>query len=90
MTLGMEVGLGPGHIVLGGNPAVPPPKKKGTEPPQFSDHVCCGQKAGWIRMPLDMEVSLDPGHTVLDGDPAPSPQKEAQSPNFGPCAQTAG
>jgi len=25
MPLGMEVGLGPGHIVLDGDPALPPP-----------------------------------------------------------------
>ena len=31
MPLGMEVGLGPGYIVLDGDPA-PPPQKKGTEP----------------------------------------------------------
>jgi len=31
MALGMEVGLGPGHIVLDGDPA--PLPKKGTEPP---------------------------------------------------------
>jgi len=33
IVLGMEVGLGPGHIVLDGDP-VPLPKK-GTEPPIF-------------------------------------------------------
>jgi len=32
MPLGMEVGLGPGHIVLDGDPA---PRKKGAEPPIF-------------------------------------------------------
>ena len=65
---------------------LPPPKKKGggAEPPQFSDHVSCGQKTGWIRMPLDMEVSLDPGHTVLDGDPAPLPKKGGTTPKFWP------
>jgi len=31
MPRGMEVGLGPGHIVLDGDPA-PPPKKGGTAP----------------------------------------------------------
>jgi len=33
MKLGMEVGLGPGYIVLDGDPAPPPPK--GTASPQF-------------------------------------------------------
>jgi len=39
----MEVGLGPGHIVLDGDPA--PPPKKGTAP-HFLAHVYCGQTAG--------------------------------------------
>jgi len=30
MKLGMQVGLGPGHIVLDGDPAAPPPR--GTAP----------------------------------------------------------
>jgi len=64
MKLGMEVGLGPGHIVLDGDPA--PLPKRGTAPPQFSAHVCCGQMAGWIKMPHGMEVGLGPGHIVLD------------------------
>jgi len=34
MPLGTEVGLGPGHIVLDGEPALPSPKK-GTLPPNF-------------------------------------------------------
>jgi len=33
MALGMEVGLGPGHIVLDGDPA--PPPKRGRAPPNF-------------------------------------------------------
>ena len=61
----MQVGLGPGHIVLGGDPA-PPPVKGHT--PQFSAHICCGQMAAWINMSLGMEVGLGPGHIVLDGE----------------------
>ena len=49
MKLGMEVGLGPSHIVLDGDPA--PPSQKGHSP-QFLAHVCCGQTARWIKMPL--------------------------------------
>ena len=37
MPLGTEVGLGPGHIVLGGDPAAP--TEKGTAAPNFSAHV---------------------------------------------------
>jgi len=63
MKLGMEAGLGPAHIVLDGDPA--PSPYRGTA--LFLIHVCCGQTAGWIRMPLGMEVSLDPGDIVLAG-----------------------
>jgi len=39
MALDMEVGLGPGHIVLDEDPA--PLPKKG-QSPQFSAYFCCG------------------------------------------------
>jgi len=68
MALGMEVGLGPGNIVLDGDQA-PPPKKKGGHSPQFSAHVYCSQTAGWIKMPLGTQVGLGLGNVVLDGDP---------------------
>jgi len=45
MPLGTEVGLGPDHIVLDGDPATLP-EKNGHGSPQFSVHVCCGQTAG--------------------------------------------
>ena len=82
MKLGMQVGLGPGHIVLDGDPASP---KKGHSP-QFSAHVRCGQMAAWIKMPLGMEAGLSPGDFVLDGDKAP-PQKKRNTapPIYGPC-----
>ena len=38
--------------------------------PQFLPHVCCGQTAGWIKMPLGTEVGLGPGN-VLDGTQLP-------------------
>jgi len=74
MPLGMEVGLGPGDVVLDG---VAAPPKTNTTP--FSAHVYCGQTAGWMKTPLGTEVDLGPGHIVLDGDPAP-PAKGAQQP----------
>jgi len=65
----MEVGLGPGHIVLDGEPT--PLLKGGAEPPpQFSAHFYCGQTVGCIKMLLGMDVGLSPGYFVLDGDPA--------------------
>jgi len=35
MALGTEVGLGPGHIVLDGDPATPLPAKRGGQSPQI-------------------------------------------------------
>jgi len=84
----MEVELGLGHIVLDGDTA-PPPQKGAT--PQYSAHICCGQVAGWIKMPLGREVGLSPSDIVLDGDPAPLPQRGG-SPQFSAqvyCGQTA-
>jgi len=114
MPVGMEVGLGPGHIVLDGDPALLSPQKEAQPPifgpcllwqngwmdqnatwcggrprpwphclrwaptshsPSFSAHICCGQMAGWIKMPLGREVGLDPSNIVLDGDPATLPKK---------------
>jgi len=43
MALGMYVGLGPGHIVLDGDLALPPQKRARH---QFSAHVYCGQMTG--------------------------------------------
>jgi len=81
MPLGMEVGLGLGHIVLYGDPA--PPSQKGAHNPPFSAHVCCSQTAEWIKMPLGTMVGLGPGNIVLAADPALL--QGAQLPIFGPC-----
>ena len=84
MSLGTELGLGPGDFVLDEDPASPP--QKGAEPPpQFSSHVYCGQTAGWMKLVLGTVVSLSPGDFVLDGDPPPSPKwGGAPSLIFGP------
>jgi len=63
------------------------PSPKGHSPlPQFSAHICCGQMAGWIKMPLGTELGLGPGDFVLDGDPAPLSKKghSTPPPNFRP------
>jgi len=52
MKLGVQVDLGSGHIVLDGDPAPLPQTGKA---PQFLAHICCGQMAAWIKMPLGME-----------------------------------
>ena len=85
MSLGMELGLGPGMgtplpSAKGGGAEPPPPTKKN------STHVYCGQTAGWMKLVLGMEVGLSPGDFVLDGDPAPFPKRGAKLPQiFGPC-----
>jgi len=89
LPLGRELGLGPSDIVLGTQLPLPP---KGTERPQFSAHVYCGQTAAWIKMPPGLEVGLGPGDIVLDGDPVLFP-KRGHSPQFSAhvcCGQTAG
>ena len=59
----------PGHIVLDRDPCSSPPQKEHS--PQFSVHVCYGQMAGLIKIPLGSEVGRGPGDIVLDGDPSP-------------------
>ena len=76
MKLGMQEGLGPGHILLDGT-QLPFPKKAGIAAPQFLAHIYCGQTAGWIKMPLSTKVRLGTGNTVR-WDPAPP--KGAQPP----------
>jgi len=63
IPLGMEVSLGPGHIVLDGDQA--PHPERVTASPHFSAHVYCGQTAEWIKMLLGMEVGLGQGHIVI-------------------------
>ena len=78
LALGMEVGLGPGHIVLDGNPA--PLPKKGA--PQFSAYFYCDQMDGWMKTPLDTEVDLGPSHFVWDGFPGIRERGTAAPPLF--------
>jgi len=59
MALAMEVGLGPGHIVLDGDPASLP--KRGQKPLQFSAQFYCGQTAA---------VTADRGLTIAENFPS--------------------
>jgi len=77
-----EISLGPGDIVLDGDPA--PLERKGAQRPHFSAHVYCGQTAGWIKMPLGTEVGLGPSHIVLDGNPASPPPKKKEKGHSSP------
>jgi len=65
MPLRMEVGF---------------PAKGAQLVPQFSAHVCCGQTAGWIKIPLGREEGLSPDDIVLDGDAAPREKGHSSPP----------
>ena len=71
--VGMKVGLVPGHTVL-----------DGTQHPHFSAHVCCSQRAGWIKVQLSREVGRGPRHIVRWGPTSPPPNGIA--PNFWPMS----
>ena len=65
--LGMQVGLGPGHIVLDGDPAAPP--QRGTAPPIFGPYLlrpngCMDQDVIWYG-------ARPRPRRLCDGDPAP-------------------
>jgi len=91
MSLGMEVGLGPGDLVLDGDP-VPPSRAR--IPVLNVRPIRCCQTAGWIKMALGTEVGVGPGHIVLHRDQARLPKKGAEPPpQFSVhfyCDQTAG
>ena len=65
------------------------PYPKGSQPPpQFSIHFCCGQTAGWIKIPLGAKVGLErPGPYCVRWGPSSPPQKKrgAQPTIFDPC-----
>jgi len=42
------------------------PSPTGVQPAQLSAYVCCGQTAGWIKMPPGTKIDVFPGHIVLD------------------------
>ena len=88
MKRGTELGLGPRHIVLDGNPAHP---KKGHSPRPIFCPCLLWPNGGIIKMPLGMQVGLGPGHIVLDQEPA-LPPKKGHSPQFSAhvyCSQMA-
>ena len=53
---------------------------KGAQPP-ISAHICSGQMARWIKMPLGTKIGLGPGRSVLHWHPAP-PFKRDTTPQF--------
>jgi len=95
MPFGTQVYVGPGHIVLDGNPALHP---KGAQPPIFGP--CLLLPNGWMDQDATWYTEIGPmRHCVrwgpmLDGDPSP-PAKKGHSlpPQFSAsvcCGQTSG
>jgi len=82
MPLGIEVGLGPGDIVLDEDPAHS--QEKGHISPHFQPMWNYSQTAGWIRIPLSTEVGLGPGDIQLHGDPAPFTERGTAAHTFRP------
>ena len=81
MALGMRVGLGPGHIVLDGDPASPP--KRGTAPPIFGPYLLWPN--GWMQQDTTWYGGRPQPrrHCVRWGSSSP---KGAQPPNFRPMS----
>ena len=87
--LGVQVGLGPGHIVLDGDPAPPPPK--GHSPPIFGPYLlqpngCMDQDVTWYG------TRPRPRRLCIRWRPR-SPSQKGGSPQFPAyvyCGQTAG
>jgi len=79
MKLGTQVGLGPGHIVLDGDPAPPPPK--GHSPPIFGPYLlrpngCMDQHVTWYGArprPRRLCVRWGPSSPPPKGGGAPLP-----------------
>jgi len=82
MKLGMRVGLGPGHIVLGGEPA--PPATKGQSHPAANFRPISVVPNGWIDQDATWYAGR-PRPRRLCGRCGHPPQKGAELPIFGPC-----
>jgi len=91
MKLGLQVGLGAGHIVLGGDPA--PPPLKGHRPPIFDPYLlrrngCMHQDVTWYG------ARPRPRRLYVRWGPRSPPQKGGRAPTkFSAhvyCGQTAG
>jgi len=78
MKLVKEVGLGPGHIVLDGDPA--PSPQKGAQLPIFGSCLL------WPNSWMDEDATSRRQPNCVPCGPSPPPQKKVKTPaTFGPC-----
>jgi len=79
----LEVGLGPGHIVLDGDGTKQPSQKR-VQSPQFSAHFCCGQTgAAWMHQDATWYgCRPQPRGLCFRWRPSPPPQKGGGAPEF--------
>jgi len=82
MALDMEVSLGPGHIVLDGEPV---PSPNGGRAPNFRPILLSPN--GWMNQDGTWHGGggLSPSDFVLDGDPGSPTPKGHSPPIFGRC-----
>jgi len=81
MALGIEVGLGPGYIVLDWDSAALPRKRGGAPVPIFGPFLLWPN--GWMHQDATcMQVGLSPGEFVLYGDAAGSQKGGGALLNF--------
>ena len=86
MSIGIDLGLGPGDFVLDGDAVLFPLPQKAAPNfrPMFIVAKCL---QGWMKLVLGMEVGLSSGDFVLDANPAPSRKGGgAPLPNFRPIS----
>ena len=82
MTLGMQVGIGPGHVVLDDDPALPPPKGQ--------IHPILGPYLLWPNGCMDQDATWYGGKPrprrpcIRWGPRSPSPKRKWNSQIFGP------
>jgi len=60
------------------------PPQRGRAVPPITAHICCGEIASWIKIPLGTQVGLGPGDIVLVGNSSPPTAKRTQPLIFGP------
>ena len=86
MALGVEVGLGPGHIVLDGDPA--PLPKKGAEPQIFGPILLWPN--GWMHQDATWYGGRpQPRRLCVRWGPSPPTQKWGRALNFRPTSVVA-